>query len=117
MQPIYIKVLRKHDNFFTLDLLTRIDNVFIDRLKAAQLLHSALIDPESSGSKGDNHLASDYSSENLFFPSTSGLFHSYEKERPAVLTNRYGRQIRLPARFRDLFFPLLPRVAPGHRIA
>ena len=29
------KVLRKHDKFFTVDLLTRIDNVCIDRLKAA----------------------------------------------------------------------------------
>ena len=70
------KVLRKHDKFFTLDLLTRIDNVCIDRFKAAQLLHSALIEPESSGSEGDNNLVSDNFSENLSFPSTSGLFNS-----------------------------------------
>ena len=61
------KVLRKHDKFFTLDLITRIDSVCIDRLEAAQLLHSALIEPGSSGSEGDHDLASDNFSENLFF--------------------------------------------------
>ena len=95
------KVLRKQDKLFTLDLLTRTDHVCIDRLKAAQLLHSALIGPESNGSEGDNNLASDNSSENLSFLYTSGLFHSSEQERPSVPINRYGRRIRLPARLCD----------------
>ena len=95
------KVLRKHNKFFTLYLLTRIDNVCIDRLKAAQLLHSTLIQPELSASEGNNNLASDHFSENLSFPSTSGLFNSFEQEQPAVQVNRFGRHIRLPARFRD----------------
>ena len=103
------KVLRKHDKFFTLDLLTRIDNVSIDRLKAAQLLHSTLIESESSSSEGNNNLASDNFSENLSFPSTSGLFNSFKQKQPAVQLNRYGRRVRLPSRFRDwLFIPFSP---------
>ena len=95
------KVLRKHDNFFPLDLLTRSDNVCIDRLEAAQLLHSTSIKPESSASEGNNDFASDNFSENSSLPSTSGLFNSFEQEQPAVQVNRYGRHIWLPARFRD----------------
>ena len=92
------KVLPKHDKFFTLDLITRIDNVCIDRLKAQiilpqkilQLLHSTLIKPEWSASKGNNNLALNNFSKNLFFPSTSGLFNLYVQEQPAIQVNRYG---------------------------
>ena len=59
------KVLRKHDKIFTLDSITRINNVCIDRLKAAQLLHSALIELELSKSEGSDYHAPDNFSENL----------------------------------------------------
>ena len=35
------RVLRKHTKYFTVDLVSRIDNVSIDRIKAAHLIQPA----------------------------------------------------------------------------
>ena len=120
------QVLQKRKKYFTVDINSRVDNVSIDRLKAAHLLApcsesdtTTLAIPANLDQRYDDpeEVSSDFleDSDPVPLPSHRSVTplrvptppqstsYSHRDEEPAVIVvTRFGRRIVRPRRFRDV---------------
>ena len=95
------KVLHKHDKYFTLDLGTRVDNVFIHRLKPAHLEHD-INDTSLSTAKPSPHV---HYSRPSTPPSLDQPAKSNDEQPTPILRTRTGRAIHRPKRYVQFILP------------
>ena len=109
------KVLSRNEKFFTLDLRDKVDNISIDRLKAACKLEnlcandnayevSSDLDTEST-SVVNEHFGTlppiFWRQKNMRddFDITDSLKPTFDERQREITRNRYGRVIRRPAKY------------------
>jgi len=110
LSPAYdgpFRVLSKHDKYYTMDLITRIDNVTIDRIKAAHLLQPSFDDISTPNNWEPPKPIAEYDEpalpENPHIPSPPTTPRpDRQDDQPAdIRINRFGRRIICPRRFLD----------------
>ena len=105
LSPFYegpFQVFSKHDKYYTVNLVTRVDNVSIDRVKAAHLLRPGHEEAQTFQSQQPAPLTSTTPFP-IDIPSPPSTPKTTRRdEQPAeVVINRFGRRIVRPRRFQD----------------
>ena len=97
LSPSYdgpFRVLSKHDKYYTVDLVTRVDNVSIDRVKAAHLLRPGHEEAQTFHSQQPAPLTSATPFPiNIPSPPSSPKTTRRDEQPAEVVINRFGRQI------------------------
>ena len=105
LSPSYdgpFRVLSKHDKYYTVDLVTRVDNVSIDRVKAAHLLRPGHEEAQTFHSQHPAPLTSATPFPiNIPSPPSSPKTTRRDEQPAEVVINRFGRRIVRPRRFQD----------------